>query len=134
VLSSPWSTKVNPALRVATFGVRLSDELKPQDWAGVRGQSPLWRSPRPAEIGFAGRSSEDVGRPGRRPNSAGRLRLPADQPGGAASAVDQVGHQAEMVGGAVYEQGGHDRLAPFLVEFFTHLGQRSHHGHVFDQG
>ncbi len=30
--------------------------------AGVRGQSPLWRSPRPAEIGFAGRSSEDVGR------------------------------------------------------------------------
>jgi hypothetical protein len=42
--------------------VRLSDDPQHEGWAGVRGQSPLWRSPRPAEIGFAGRSSEDVGR------------------------------------------------------------------------
>ena len=55
-------TQAKRVLWAATVSARLSDELKSQDWAGVRGQSPLWRSPRPAEIGFAGRSSEDVGR------------------------------------------------------------------------
>ena len=55
-------TQAKRVLCAATVSARLSDELKSQDWAGVRGQSPLWRSPRPAEIGFAGRSSEDVGR------------------------------------------------------------------------
>ena len=55
-------TQANRVPGTATIAVRLSDELKRLDWAGVRGQSPLWRSPRPAEIGSAGRSSEDVGR------------------------------------------------------------------------
>jgi hypothetical protein len=56
------ATPAKPVLWTATAGVRLSDDPEREGWAGVRGQSPLWRSPRPAEIGFAGCSSEVVGR------------------------------------------------------------------------
>ena len=38
-------TQAKRVLWAATVSARLSDELKSLDWAGVRGQSPLWRSP-----------------------------------------------------------------------------------------
>ena len=83
-------TQANRVPGTATIAVRLSDELKRQDWAGVRGQSPLWRSPGPAETGSADRSSEGDGRkadkissvgrlPSDGPNSVGRLRLLTDR-------------------------------------------------------
>jgi len=37
-------TQAKRVLCAATVSARLSDELKSQDWAGVWGQSPLWRS------------------------------------------------------------------------------------------
>ena len=55
----------------------------------------MWRSPRPAEIGFAGRSSEDVGLSGRQPNSAGRLCLSAD-PGLGGEPIGEPTHKHGM--------------------------------------